>query len=169
MKYPKYLALVIVAITMSACSNTSGPFGANRNGTASGELGQYGSPSDPTSPAHFQEILGDRIFFLVDDATLTLAAQNTLNRQAEWLNNNLDYRAVIEGHADERGTREYNLALGARRANATLEYLLARGVPESRLQTISYGKERPIEICSDESCYSVNRRAVTLLETGLSG
>ncbi len=169
MKYANYLVVVIMMITLGACSNNSGLFDGDRGGGNSSELGQYGSPSDPTSPAHFQEVLGDRVFFLIDDTTLTLAAQNVLDGQAEWLNNNPAYNAVIEGHADERGTREYNLALGARRANATLEYLLSRGVNESRLQTISYGKERPIEICSDESCYAVNRRAVTVLETGWSG
>ena len=82
---------------------------------------------------------------------------------------NADYVAVIEGHADEQGTREYNLALGARRANAAREYLISRGVAPNRLKTISYGKERPIEICSEEACYAKNRRAVTVLSAGLTG
>jgi peptidoglycan-associated lipoprotein len=81
---------------------------------------------------------------------------------------NTDYVAIIEGHADEQGTREYNLALGARRANAVQEYLVSRGVAPSRLRVISYGKERPIELCSDEACYSQNRRAVTVISAGLS-
>ena len=79
---------------------------------------------------------------------------------------NSAYLAIIEGHADEQGTREYNLALGARRANAAREYLISQGVPESRLRTISYGKERPIEICSEEACYAKNRRAVTIISAG---
>jgi peptidoglycan-associated lipoprotein len=95
--------------------------------------------------------------------------QATLNGQATWLNENTDFTAVIEGHADEQGTREYNVALGARRANAVREYLISRGVAGNRLQTVSYGKERPIEVCSNESCYAQNRRAVTVLASGLSG
>ncbi|MEC9105220.1 MAG: OmpA family protein, partial [Pseudomonadota bacterium] len=79
---------------------------------------------------------------------------------------NPDYTAVIEGHADEQGTREYNLALGGRRANAAREYLITQGVSPARLRTVTYGKERPIEICSVESCYAKNRRAVTVLAAG---
>ena len=92
----------------------------------------------------------------------------TLDGQATWLLNNVDYQAVIEGHADEQGTRDYNLALGARRANAAREYLIARGVSAARLRVVSYGKERPIEICSSEDCYAKNRRAVTVLAGGLT-
>jgi peptidoglycan-associated lipoprotein len=84
------------------------------------------------------------------------------------LNQNSDYQAIIEGHADEQGTREYNVALGARRANAAREYLVSRGVSGNRLRTVSYGKERPIEVCSQEACYAKNRRAVTVLAGGLS-
>jgi peptidoglycan-associated lipoprotein len=86
-----------------------------------------------------------------------------LNSQATWLMTNGDYEIIVEGHADEQGTRDYNVALGARRANSVKEYLNSLGVAASRIQTVSYGKERPIEICSKESCYSVNRRAVTVL------
>jgi peptidoglycan-associated lipoprotein len=123
--------------------------------------------SDPTSPAYFQQAIGDRVLFAVDQSTLSPAAQATLDRQAGWLIANRDYTAVIEGHADEQGTREYNLALGARRANAVREYLMSRGVAGNRLRVVSYGKERPIEICSNESCYAKNRRAVTVLAAGL--
>ena len=91
---------------------------------------------------------------------------SVLDGQARWLLDNSQYMALIEGHADEQGTREYNLALGARRANAVREYLVSRGVPTSRLQTVSYGKERPLAICSDETCYSQNRRAVTVISLG---
>jgi peptidoglycan-associated lipoprotein len=79
---------------------------------------------------------------------------------------NPEYTALIEGHADEQGTREYNLALGARRASSVRDYLVAAGVPDGRLRTISYGKERPLEICSEESCYMQNRRAVTVISAG---
>ena len=107
------------------------------------------------------------MLFAVDQSTLSSEAQATLEGQAQWLMTNRDFTAVIEGHADEQGTREYNLALGARRANAVQEYLISRGVSGNRLRVVSYGKERPIEICSDESCYQKNRRAVTVLAAGL--
>lgn len=106
------------------------------------------------------------MLFAVDQSTLSPTAQTTLDGQAQWLLTNSDYLAVIEGHADEQGTREYNLALGARRANSVRDYLVSRGVAESRLRTVSYGKERPIALCSDDSCYAKNRRAVTVLAAG---
>ncbi|MEN8936034.1 MAG: OmpA family protein, partial [Planktotalea arctica] len=92
-----------------------------------------------------------------------------LDGQTRWLTENSDYTAIIEGHADEQGTREYNVALGERRANTVRDYLVSKGVPSSRLRVVSYGKERPIEICSAEDCYAKNRRAVTVLAAGLSG
>jgi peptidoglycan-associated lipoprotein len=119
--------------------------------------------SDPRSPAYFQQAIGDRVLFEVDQSTLTATATSVLDGQAQWLMRNTDYSAVIEGHADEQGTREYNLALGARRANTVQEYLIAQGVAPSRLRVVSYGKERPLEICSAESCYAKNRRAVTVV------
>ena len=128
-----------------------------------------GSASDPTSPAFFQQSVGDRVFFVVDQSTLTPEGQATLSAQAAWLIENPDFNALIEGHADEQGTREYNLALGARRADAARAYLVSQGVPSARLQTVSLGKERPVAVSSDESCYSQNRRAVTVLSAGLSG
>ena len=90
-------------------------------------------------------------------------AQATLSKQAQWLNQYGNYAITVEGHADERGTREYNLALGARRAAATRDFLIGRGVASKRLRTISYGKERPVAVCDDISCWSQNRRAVTVL------
>ncbi|KUJ78619.1 peptidoglycan-associated lipoprotein Pal [Ruegeria profundi] len=150
---------------MAACTNNDpsglGGFGNGANG-ANGAFAS-GSPSDPRSPAYFQQTIGDRVLFSVDQSTLTAQAQTVLEGQAQWLLANPDYVATIEGHADEQGTREYNLALGARRANAAREYLISRGVAGNRLTTVSYGKERPIEICSTEDCYSKNRRAVTVL------
>ena len=89
-----------------------------------------------------------------------------LDGQARWLQANPAYVVTIEGHADERGTREYNLALGASRANSARDYLISKGVAASRIQTVSFGKERPIEICSEQSCYEKNRRAVTVLAGG---
>ena len=130
---------------------------------------QPGSASDPASPLYFQQTVGDRVLFAVDQSTLDTQSRLVLDGQANWLAANPDYTAVIEGHADEQGTREYNLALGARRANAVQEYLVARGIDANRLRVVSYGKERPLELCSDEACYAQNRRAVTVLAAGLSG
>ena len=102
--------------------------------------------------------------FETDSVTLTPTAQATLQKQAQWLLQYNRYSVTIEGHADERGTREYNIALGARRAQATRDYLVSLGIPANRLRTISYGKERPVAVCNDISCWSQNRRAVTVLQ-----
>ena len=106
------------------------------------------------------------MLFEVDQSTLTPDARTVLAAQAQWLLTNAGYAAIIEGHADEQGTREYNLALGARRAAAVQNFLISQGVPANRLRTISYGKERPLEVCSEEACYAKNRRAVTVLSAG---
>ena len=112
--------------------------------------------------------VGDRVFFTTDSSTLTAEARQTLDKQSVWLNKFSQFDITVEGHADERGTREYNLALGARRAAATKDYLASRGVSRSRIKTISFGKERPVEVCNDISCWSKNRRAVTILGDGNS-
>ena len=125
-----------------------------------------GDPNNPTSIAYFNQRVGDRILFAVDQSTLSPEARNILAAQASWLNQNPGYAAIIEGHADEQGTREYNLALGARRAAAVQNFLISQGVAANRLRTISYGKERPLEVCSEEACYAKNRRAVTVLSAG---
>jgi peptidoglycan-associated lipoprotein len=118
---------------------------------------------------HIGVMRTDRVLFVVDQSNLTPQGMATLDGQAGWLQTNNDYLAIIEGHADEQGTREYNLALGARRANAVREYLISKGVASGRIRTVSYGKERPIAVCSDESCYSQNRRAVTVISIGTVG
>lgn len=118
------------------------------------------------SPEFFVSSVGDRVLFVVDQSTLSAEAMSILDAQASWLNQNPEFTALIEGHADEQGTREYNLALGARRAAAVQAYLIDRGVAGSRLTTITYGKERPLEICSTEECWSKNRRAVTVVSAG---
>jgi peptidoglycan-associated lipoprotein len=99
----------------------------------------------------------------VDQSTVDASAQTALDAQADWLIANPEYKVMIEGHADERGTTDYNLALGARRSGSVREYLTLRGVSADRIQTVSYGKERPSELCSAESCYAMNRRGVTVL------
>jgi peptidoglycan-associated lipoprotein len=167
----KYLArglIVVVALALAGCTD-AGRFG-NGDAAAGANAGIVaGSANDPQSPAYFQQAIGDRVHFSVDQHTLDPEAKHILDGQASWLTTNTDYNAVIEGHADEQGTREYNLALGARRANAVKEYLISRGLTQNRLRTVSYGKERPIAVCSEESCYRQNRRAVTVLSSGLSG
>ena len=159
--------ILLAGLALAACANPD-RFDSQTAGGAGGAggAGLSGAASNPTSPAYFQQAVGDRVLFAVDQSTLSPEAQATLDAQAEWLMRNRDFTATIEGHADERGTREYNLALGARRANAVQEYLVSRGVAGNRLRTVSYGKERPIEICSAAPCYDKNRRAVTVLAAG---
>ncbi len=166
------ILLLAGALALSACNNpdrygAGGAGGAGGYGGAGGiSSGGLGDPNDPNSPAYFAQTIGDRVLFAVDQSTLTPQAQSTLTQQAMWLNQRPTYTAIIEGHADEQGTREYNLALGARRASAVQQYLISQGVAPNRLQTVSYGKERPLAVCSDEACYSQNRRAVTVIGAG---
>jgi peptidoglycan-associated lipoprotein len=105
--------------------------------------------------------VGDRVFFGYDKSSISAEAQTVLKRQAAWLKKNSSVTVTIEGHADERGTREYNLALGERRANAVKDYVTALGVDRSRVKTISYGKERPVALGSNEAAWAQNRRGVT--------
>ena len=130
-----------------------------------GDLGLNGGAgaATPGSTQDFTVNVGDRIFFDTDSSIIRADAQATLARQAQWLQQYPNYAITVEGHADERGTREYNIALGARRAAATRDYLSSQGVPAGRMKTISYGKERPVAVCDDISCWSQNRRAVTVL------
>ena len=125
--------------------------------------GAYGPASGPGSIQEFSASVGDRVFFETDVTDLNAANQAILDKQAAWLTQYNRYAFTIEGHADERGTREYNFALGSRRAAAVKDYLIAKGIAASRIKTISYGKERPVAVCNDISCWSQNRRAVTVL------
>lgn len=164
----KKAAAVLLILATAACTNPDrfggGAGGADgANGAAGANGGLAGSASDPASPLYFNQAIGDRVLFVVDTSTITDQGKAILDGQAQWLMTNADYRAVVEGHADEQGTREYNLALGFRRANAVREYLVSRGVPAARLEVTSFGKERPVEVCSNETCYAQNRRAVTVL------
>ncbi|WP_395004263.1 peptidoglycan-associated lipoprotein Pal [Cypionkella sp.] len=164
--------LLVVAFGLAACNNPDryGAGGAGGNGMNGGfvDTNGLGDPSNPKSIAYFNQSVGDRVLFPVDQSSLTDEARGVLAGQAQWLAANPDYAIIIEGHADEQGTREYNLALGARRAAAVQNYLISQGVPAARMRTISYGKERPIEICSEEACYAKNRRAVTVLSAGMT-
>ena len=150
MRGARFAALLAAALAISACANqqTAGNAGA----------------ATPGSQQDFVVNVGDRVFFETDSTELTPQSRATLDKQAQWLTNYTQYsQFTVEGHADERGTREYNLALGARRAQVVRDYLIARGVSASRMHTISYGKERPVALCDDISCWSQNRRAVTVL------
>ncbi|WP_350335159.1 peptidoglycan-associated lipoprotein Pal [Coralliovum pocilloporae] len=139
----------LLALTVAACSNTNKDFNS-------------GTKAPPGSVQEFTVSVGDRVFFTTDSTDLTAEGKTTLDRQAQWLTQYAKYSITIEGHADERGTREYNLALGARRATATRNYLMSKGIAPTRIKTISFGKERPVAVCDDISCWSQNRRAVTV-------
>ncbi|GGO31079.1 peptidoglycan-associated lipoprotein [Gemmobacter aquaticus] len=171
MAYMTKALLIVAALGLAACKNpdrygAGGAGGAGGVGAGGVNGTGLGSASDPTSVAYFQQTLGDRVFFLVDQSTLSDEARGILTRQAQWLQQNADYAIIIEGHADEQGTREYNLALGARRASAVQNFLISQGVSANRMRTVSYGKERPIEVCAQEACFAKNRRAVTVLSMG---
>jgi peptidoglycan-associated lipoprotein len=148
----KFGTALAVGLALAACAR--GAQDDLAGGAAAGAPGSY---------QDFTANVGDRVFFDTDVTELSAAAQGTLDKQAVWLNRYGRYTFTIEGHADERGTREYNFALGARRADATKNYLIAKGIAPSRIKTISYGKERPVAVCNDISCWSQNRRAVTVL------
>ncbi len=155
LKSPVMIALA-VGLALTGCASKK-PLPDNAGG-----LGLNGATT-PGSQQDFTVNVGDRVFFETDSSSLTQTARATLDKQSQWLVRYTNYPITIEGHADERGTREYNIALGARRAAATRDYLIARGVPRGRIQTISFGKERPVAVCDDISCWSQNRRAVTVL------
>ena len=159
LKSPALIALA-VGLALAGCASKK-PLPDNAGG-----LGLNNAA--PGSQQDFTVNVGDRVFFETDSSALTGTARATLDKQAQWLARYTNYPITIEGHADERGTREYNIALGARRAAATRDYLAAKGIPRSRIQTISYGKERPVAVCNDISCWSQNRRAVTVLRGGQS-
>ena len=150
----RLVAVLAAALAISACAkNTAEDAQANAGGQAT-----------PGSQQDFVVNVGDRVFFETDSSELTPQSRATLDKQAQWLNNYSQYgQFTVEGHADERGTREYNIALGARRAQTVRDYLISRGVVANRMHTISYGKERPVALCDDISCWSQNRRAVTVL------
>ena len=150
----KIAGVLVIALVLAACSRQQQPK-------------QYGlggeGPVQPGTSRDFAVNVGEVVRFEVDSASLTGEAQGILRNQARWLNQYPQYTILIEGHADERGTREYNIALGARRATTVRNFLAQNGINGSRIRTISYGKERPVAVCNDISCWSQNRRAVTVL------
>jgi peptidoglycan-associated lipoprotein len=151
MRGAKFAVAIMAALTIAACANKTN------------QLEGAGMSAAPGSQQDFVVNVGDRVFFETDQTDLTPQARATLDKQAQWLAQYNRYTFTVEGHADERGTREYNIALGARRAQTVREYLISRGIEANRMRTISYGKERPVAVCNDISCWSQNRRAVTVL------
>jgi peptidoglycan-associated lipoprotein len=150
------LAAVSILVAMvGACA-------ANKELQPDALSGKYGAAT-PGSQRDFAQNVGDIVYFSTDSVDLTPEATQTLVKQAHWLQQYPQYTITIEGHADERGTREYNIALGARRAQSVRTFLASRGIDANRMRTISYGKERPVAVCNDISCWSQNRRAVTVL------
>jgi len=164
MKYFTKSAAVLILLVTAACSNTGGLFGGGGNDSGSGANGAGTGTIETTSLAYFQQTIGDTVLFAVDQSTLSGSAIQILNAQVGWLNANSTASLLIEGHADEQGTREYNIALGSKRAASVRDYLVSQGVADNRISIISFGKERPLAICSDAVCWSKNRRAVTIVK-----
>jgi peptidoglycan-associated lipoprotein len=156
----KLAILCCCFLALAACSKKNTP-DLEAGGAGIGQ-------AKPGSEQDFAVNVGDRIYFLVDQTTLTPEAEETLRRQAQWLGKYPNVTVQVEGHADERGTREYNISLSARRATATREFLVAQGVDPGRISSIAYGKERPVALCDAEQCWSQNRRAVTVITGGAS-
>ncbi len=154
----KFAGVVAFALVLAACAKHGQPreYG----------LGSTGGVAAPGSPQEFAANVGDLVHFQEDSSALSGEAQSILRNQAHWLNQYPQYTITIQGHADERGTREYNLALGAKRAMTVRAFLGSQGVNAARIRTISYGKERPIAVCDAPSCWTQNRRAQTVLNNG---
>ena len=158
MKRMNFKLILVLVFTITGCSETSGLFGTS------------GSGSDPfanisqSSLDYFSSTVGDTTLFKVNQSVIEPEYRALLDSQADWIKENAISSVTIEGHADEQGTREYNLALGARRATAVRNYLVSKGISESILGVVTYGKERPLQICSEEACWSKNRRAITIIK-----
>ena len=164
------LGVAILALTVAGCGRKAPPATtlppatetpADVNGAAAGDVELTELPAMQADL--IAKAGSDTVYFATDEYQLDVASKATLAAQAKWMLANPRVRASIEGHADERGTREYNLALGERRANATRDYLISQGVPTARLLVTSWGKERPVATGPDESAWAQNRRAVTLV------
>jgi peptidoglycan-associated lipoprotein len=158
-------AVAATALLLAACANNPSNELADGGALGGGGGVALNGAAQPGSAQDFVVNVGDRVFFDTDSSDLSAEAVATLNRQAQWLKLYPRVQVTIEGHADERGTREYNIALGARRATTARNYLISQGIAAERMQTISYGKERPVAVCNDISCWSQNRRAVTVVSS----
>jgi peptidoglycan-associated lipoprotein len=156
------LSLLAAVLLLAACSETPSTSTTNA-GTGSQTTAPMTSSIAPGSKEDFIQNVGDRVFFAFDKSEISPEAQATLQKQADWLKRYPNVTVTVEGHCDERGTREYNLALGERRASAAKKVLIALGVQGSRVTTISYGKERPAVLGSNETAWAQNRRGVTVI------
>ncbi|MGA3397818.1 MAG: peptidoglycan-associated lipoprotein Pal [Acetobacteraceae bacterium] len=172
---PSTLSALILAVSLAACSQgdsgvatgaggANGAYGAGGANGAGGGAGGYASNAAPGSEEDLVQTVGDRIFFATDQSTLSDDARATLDKQAAWLQRYPAVSVVIAGNCDERGTEEYNLALGQRRANADREYLLAHGINPARVRLISYGKDRPTDPASTPEAWAKNRNAITMVQ-----
>lgn len=171
MKHIVKVAALVALLATTACTDKSGGIFGGGNGAGGGNGTGAGTgigpgPIEESSIAYFQQTIGDTVLFAVDQSTLSGEAISILNQQATWLNANPSAKVLIEGHADEQGTRDYNMALGSRRANEVSRYLVSQGVADNRISIVSFGKERPLAICSTEDCWSKNRRSVTIVTAG---
>ena len=156
----KMAAICCCFLALAACSKKNQP-------DLDAGLGGAGvSSATPGSKAQFETEIGDRVYFLNDQTSLTPEASDILTKQAQWLQQYPNVTIQVEGHADERGTREYNISLSARRATTVRGFLISQGVAGSRVASIAYGKERPVALCDEEQCWSQNRRAVTVITGG---
>ncbi len=153
----KIVIALMAGLALAGCSKKNTP-----DLEATSGIGQ----ASPGSEQDFATNIGDRIYFENDQTALTAEGEETLRRQADWLQKYSGVMIQVEGHADERGTREYNISLSARRATVAREYLIAQGVEANRISSIAYGKERPVAACDAEQCWSQNRRAVTVITGG---
>jgi len=164
----KILSLLAALLLVAACAtDAEDTDGKSGTGASTGGAGAAGAVAvEPGTIQDFIVNVGDRVFFDFDKSTLSAKAQETLDKQAAWLTRVSGATILVEGHCDERGTREYNLALGDRRATAVRDYLVSKGIVASRIKTISYGKERPAVLGSNEWAWSQNRRAVSTITGG---
>ena len=162
-------SLVVLSLATAACSRGGATPEARLGSTdrlGSDGTSGYGrgrGAATPGSSEEFKADGGDTVYFSSDRTDLTPEAQQTLTTQVRWLARYQNHSITIEGHADERGTREYNIGLGARRAESVRDFLARNGIAPARIRVISYGKERPVAVCNDISCWSQNRRAQTVL------
>lgn len=167
MRYLSKLSIIGMAILLQACAGMVGsgdeqPQALNAPGSevSGGGIGGFTAGS----LQEFDEGVGGTVYFGLNEYNLTAEAEQILRAQAQWLNRYNPSKIVIEGHADERGTREYNLALSVRRANSVRDFLVAEGVAADIIETVGYGKERPVSVCAEERCYAQNRRSASVIE-----
>jgi peptidoglycan-associated lipoprotein len=166
----KYAAVFCCFVALAGCSKKTQPTldqpGLNGNGAGLNDGSGGAGQAAPGSKGDFKTNVGDRVYFLNDQTSLSPEAADTLTKQANWLQQYAQVTIQVEGHADERGTREYNISLSARRATTVRQFLISHGVAGNRISSIAYGKERPVALCDAEQCWSQNRRAVTVITGG---